>query len=54
MIQRPSTLIDLINERHMADAQAQTGTIGYEVLTSLDGRSFRQKVGGWTTRRPTR
>ena len=39
----PDSLIDLINERHTVDAVARdAGTIGYEILTSLGGRYFRQ------------
>jgi alanine racemase len=44
---QPDSLIDLINERHTVDALAQeAGTIGYEILTSLGGRYFRQYIGG--------
>lgn len=44
---QPDSLIDLINEWHTVDALAQeAGTIGYEILTSLGGRYFRQYVGG--------
>lgn len=40
---QPDSLVDLINARHTVDAVAQeAGTIGYEILTSLGGRYFRQ------------
>jgi alanine racemase len=43
----PGSLIDLINDRHPVDAIAQeAGTIGYEILTNLGARYYRQYVGG--------
>jgi alanine racemase len=43
----PGSLVDLINDRHPVDALAQeAGTIGYEILTSLGGRYYRQYLGG--------
>jgi alanine racemase len=41
----PGSLIDLINNRHTVDTLAQeAGTIGYEILTNLGGRYFRNYV----------
>lgn len=43
----PGGLVDLINDRHTVDALArEAGTIGYEILTSLGGRYYREYRGG--------
>jgi alanine racemase len=44
---QPGALVDLIGEHNPVDAlAAQAGTIGYEILTSLGGRYFRNYIGG--------
>lgn len=43
---RPGAMIDLLCDRHPADALAsQAGTIGYEILTALGRRYHRRYVG---------
>ncbi|MCG8508163.1 MAG: alanine racemase, partial [Rhodospirillales bacterium] len=46
---RPGDMIDLIGPRNPVDAVAEAaGTIGYEILTSLGRRYYRNYVGGET------
>jgi alanine racemase len=43
---QPGGLVELIGDRHPVDAVAkEAGTIGYEILTSLGGRYFRDYLG---------
>ena len=43
---QPGGLVELIGDRHPVDALAEeAGTIGYEILTSLGGRYFRDYLG---------
>ncbi len=43
---KPGDMIDLIGPDHDVDAlSAEAGTIGYEILTQLSRRAFRQYVG---------
>jgi alanine racemase len=43
---QPGGLVELIGDRHPVNALAEeAGTIGYEILTSLGGRYFRDYLG---------
>ena len=44
---RPGRIVDLIDDRHDADAlAAEAGTIGYEILARVGGRVRRIYRGG--------